>query len=150
MEENKRRLSRRKWWYWAAIAVVFACVFGQRGSGQPVAGHSGAQEISLMVTDISGDSGQKRRMATTGENIEMQDYALYYYQKYFHSDDEVHGIVNLCRGTTTRITVAGEHLVVKVYMSVPGEESELGLLFTGTLLQEYHVDIRSGEVKVVL
>ncbi len=154
----------KKWWFWVIIVVVLAGIFGQGGNKdedkQANTDTSTTQEsqeqtepekneIEFVVSDVHNDVTGKWRIASIAENIEMQDYALDYYKKYFESDDEIHAIVNFNYKTTTKISVMGNLLDVSVYEYVDKEEHDAKLLFSGMLLKEYHVNIDNGEIEEI-
>lgn len=158
----------KKWWFWVIIVVILAAIFGNTGTkggaenGTKDAISSSEQQtkekqgestdkddISFVVTNVPNDVTGNWRIASIAENIEMQDYALDYYKEYFKSDDEIHAIVNFNYKTTTRISVIGNLLDVSVYEYVDKEEHDAKLLFSGTLLKEYHVNIDSGEIEEI-
>lgn len=86
------------------------------------------------------------RLARIAENIDIEEYAVDYYNNYFESDSEVHIIINFTLNTTTRITVMGNVLDVCIMDYVDKEEHDASLACTGTLLKEYHVSIDTGEI----
>lgn len=99
--------------------------------------------------DVRNDTTGNWKISTIAEDVQMVDYALSYYEKYFHGDDEVHGIVNFNYNTTTSITTDGYILYVDVYDYVDGEEHDAKLLFSGTLLQSYFVYLDNGDIEEV-
>ena len=105
--------------------------------------------ISFRVSDVRNDVTGNWRIAKIAENIDMKDYALEYYKKYFKSDDEIHAIVNFNNRTTTQISVMSNLLDVSVYEYVDKEEHDAKLLFSGMLLKEYHINMDTGEIEEV-
>ena len=65
---------------------------------------------------------------------------------YFESDSKVHGIINFNYNTTTKISVVGNLLDVTVYEYVDKEEHDAKLLFSGQLLEEYFINLDTGEI----
>ena len=86
------------------------------------------------------------RLARIAENINIEDYAIDYYNNYFESDSEIHIIINFTLNTTTRITVMGNILDVCIMDYVDKEEHDASLACSGTLLKEYHVNIDTDEI----
>lgn len=56
---------------------------------------------------VRNDVTNKWKHALIVENINIQDYALSYYQTYFKSKDEIHGIINFFNNTSTNLRVSG-------------------------------------------
>ncbi len=89
------------------------------------------------------------RLARIAENINIEEYAVDYYNNYFESDSEIHIIINFTLNTTTRITVMGNLLDVSIMDYVDKEEHDVALACSGTLLKEYHVNIDTGEIEEI-
>ncbi len=87
------------------------------------------------------------RLSKIAENISIEEYAVDYYKNYFEKDNEVHIIINFALNTTTRITVMGDLLDVAVMEYIDKEEHDASLACSGTLLEEYHVNINTGKVE---
>lgn len=156
----------KKWWFWVIIIVVLAAVFGSGGNKDedtvPTASvdKSTATEtsedseqtdseeggIDFVVSDVRNDVTGKWRKCLIAENVEPKDYALDYYKENFKSDDEIHAIVNFNYKTTTKLSVMDNLLAVTIYEYVDKEEHDAKLLFSGMVLDEYFVDIDSGEI----
>lgn len=111
--------------------------------------NSSKNDISFVVSDVRNDVTGNWRIAKIAENIEIQDYALNYYKKYFKNDNEIHAIVNFNYKTTTKISVMGNLLDVTIYEYVDKEEHDANLLFSGMLLKEYHVNKDTGEIEEI-
>lgn len=105
--------------------------------------------LKFVVHDVNNDHTGNWRISTISQNVQMQDYALDYYKKYFKNDKEIHAIVNFNYNTTTQISVIGNLLDVSVYEYVDKEEHDANLLFSGKLLTEYHVDKDTGEIEEI-
>lgn len=101
--------------------------------------------VNRMRNDITGNF----RIATTSKPIQMKDYALEYYKKYFKDDDEIHVIVNFSNSTTTSISNLGilGVLDVSIYEYFEKEEHDAKKLFSGMLLAEYYVDKETGKIE---
>lgn len=106
-------------------------------------------EANFTVSNVRNDVTGNWRISVIAENINMQEYALSYYQKYFTDDKEIHGIVNFNSNTTTKISVIGDMLDVTVYECVDGEEHDADKLFSGILLKQYFVYLDNGDIEEV-
>lgn len=95
--------------------------------------------------DITGNW----RLARIAEDINIEEYAVDYYNNYFESDNEVHIIINFSLNTTTNITVMGNLLDVTIMEYVDKEEHDASLACSGALLKEYHVNIDTGEIEEI-
>ena len=101
------------------------------------------------VSDVRNDVTGNWRISTIAENVDIQEYALSYYKEYFKDDKEIHAIVNFNCKTTTKISVIGNTLDVSIYDYVDGEEHDAKLLFSGTLLKEYSVNMDNGSIEEI-
>ena len=102
---------------------------------------------AVYYESVNNDVTGNWRLAVISENVDIQDYIFSYYQKYFKSDDEVHGIVNLGRNVTTRINKSGNWLLVSEYDYVDGEEHDAKILYSGTPLHSYIVYTDNGDIE---
>lgn len=102
---------------------------------------------AVYYESVNNDATGNWRLAVISENVDIQNYIFSYYQKYFKSDDEVHGIVNLGRNVTTRINKSGNWLLVSEYDYVDGEEHDAKILYSGTPLQSYIVYTDNGDIE---
>lgn len=100
----------------------------------------------IFAGEYRNDTTGKWRLAETSSNIEIQKYALSYYRKYFKSKDEIHIVVNFANKTTTKISNMGGILDVSIHDYVKGEEHDAKSALSGTLLNEYHVNMKSGTI----
>lgn len=89
------------------------------------------------------------RLSRIAENINIEEYAIDYYNNYFKSDSEIHIIINFSLNTTTRIAVMGNLLDVSIMEYVDKEEHDAALACSGMLLSEYHVNIDTGEIEKI-
>lgn len=87
------------------------------------------------------------RLARISEDISIEEYAVDYYNNYFESDDEIHVIINFTLNTTTRIAVMGNLLDVSNMEYVDGEEHDAKVACSGTLLNEYHININNSKIE---
>lgn len=162
---------------WIIICVVAIAVIGsatgnpdsQKPSGSSTANESEslAEQETASQTSVDTDSEDPLgfnvvfsstyrndttgnwRLARIAENINIEEYALDYYNNYFKADNEVHIIVNFTLNTTTRITVMGNLLDVSILEYVDKEEHDAKIACSGMLLSEYHVNIETGEIEQI-
>lgn len=101
--------------------------------------------------NVNNDVTGKWRISKVATTRKATDYALEYYKTLFSSDDEIHGIVNFTDSTTIRITsVLSDTINVSVLSYVDGEEHDAKLLFSGDLLEDYWINIETGEVEDIM
>jgi len=103
----------------------------------------------LVVGNVRNDTTGNWRIATIAESIDITEYALSYYNKYFEDDKEVHAIVNFTYNTTTRISCLGDRLNVTVHEYVKKEEHDAKLLYSGEVLKDYFVYLDNGDIEEV-
>lgn len=101
---------------------------------------------NIDVSTYRNDSTGKWRIATTSDNFDIEKYALSYYLNYFDADDEIHVIVNFTRMTSTKISNLGDTLDVSIHEYTKGEEHDANKALGGMLLNEYHVNIKTGKI----
>lgn len=95
---------------------------------------------------VPNDSTGKWRLSKANTNLNASEYALFYYSYYFESDNEIHAIVNYQNNTTIRICANFGMLDVSVLTHIEGEENDAKMLFGGSVIESYQVDISSGEI----
>ena len=107
-----------------------------------------AEDIDVVFSEsVSKDVTGKCRLARVATEKEIQTYALEYYNSYFQSDDEIHAIVNDSLKTTNKLAkISSDILDIAIYEYIDKEENDAKILFTGTLLANYQVNISTGEV----
>lgn len=98
-----------------------------------------------VVNDVTG----RWRLALVSDGLDMEKYAVSYYQTYFESDAEIHFVVDFTRNTTTKITYVLGSLSVDVYDHADGEEHDAKVMPSGTKLASYLVDVATGEIEEV-
>ncbi len=110
-----------------------------------------ALDSSFSVSDVRNDVTGKLRISVVAENMQMVEYALNYYNRYIHNNEEVHGIVNFNNYTTTYISSLGmdDRLFVTVHEYVDGEEHDANLLFSGMVLEDYIVYTDNGDIEKI-
>ncbi len=104
-------------------------------------------DISFFISDARNDSTGNWSVCAIAEELNIKDYAVDYYETYFESNDETHGIVNFNYNTTTKILVVGDSLNVSVYEYVDKEEHDANIMFSGMLLDEYYINITDGTIE---
>lgn len=104
-------------------------------------------ELDITYYDyVRNDMTGNWRHAIFSKNVNIQDYALSYYQTYFKSKDEIHGITNFYNNTTTNLHVSGNILFCDIHEYVKNEEHDAKLMFSGMLLASYQINIDTGEI----
>lgn len=104
-------------------------------------------DTKFTVSDVRNDVTGKWKISVIAENIDIEEYALSYYQTYFTDDEQTHAIVNFNRNTTTRISCMGDMLDVAIFEYVDKEEHDAKALFSGMLLKEYFIYIDNGDIE---
>ena len=99
---------------------------------------------SSVANDVTG----KWRLATVSTSKAIVTYALNYYQKYFKSDDEIHGIVNKDYNQTYCLSVVGGELSVVTHQYLEGEENDAALLFGGDVISQIFINLDTGTVSI--
>lgn len=104
-------------------------------------------ELDITYYDyVRNDTTGNWRHAIFSKKVNIQDYALSYYQTYFKSKDEIHGITNFYNNTTTNLHVYGNILFCEIHEYVKNEEHDANLMFSGMLLESYQINIDTGEI----
>ena len=116
-----------------------------------VVGKDFSEVSTLKPRTVRNDTTGNWRVTTIAANIEMQEYAVDYYNRYFEGNGlgEFHYIVNFTTNTTTKITNLGSFLEVVVLQYVKGEEHDAKELGGGNLLAQYFVDKETAEVEII-
>lgn len=94
-------------------------------------------------------TGKWRYVGFSESGVDISEYALDYYNKYFKSDDEIHAVINFANKTTTRINCLGDMLFVTVMEYVDKEEHDAKLMFSGAVLQDFIVYTDNGDIESV-
>ncbi len=98
--------------------------------------------------NVKNDKTGKWRLTKVDSTLDVTEYALYYYNNYFESDDEIHAIINYSNDTTIRIraiSVLGL-LDVTTLTHIQGEENDADVLFGGDVINNYMINIKTGEL----
>lgn len=104
---------------------------------------------TFSAANVRNDKTGNWRISKISENINMKEYALSYYKKYFKSDSEIHWIVNFTLKTTTCISVSGNMLFVDVHEYVDGEEHYADTLGSGMTLSKFHIYTDNGDIEKI-
>ena len=99
--------------------------------------------MGKVKNDVTGNW----RWAKVSTDLEPSDYALYYYNTYFKSDDEIHAIINSYSNTTVRLRyLKGLNMLdVGILQHIENEELDAKILFSGDLIEQYQINIETGE-----
>jgi len=95
---------------------------------------------------VKNDTTGNWRLSKVYTDFDALDYALYYYNRYFQADNEIHAIINYSDNTTICIKNALGMLDVTVMSHMDGEENDAKVLFSGDVIQDYLINIESGEL----
>ncbi len=170
-DPQKVKFYKKKWLWAVLIVVLFFGVNppdeGTLGEEVSVAVQSTEETLEVKETaeveilDSNGepiefhphklvdDVTEKWRVSTIAENIQPEDYAIDYYNKYFESTDEVHWVVNFNYNTTTCISRPSGFLDVRVFEYTSKEEHSAKTLGSGMMYAEYFIDLATGEVEKI-
>ena len=105
--------------------------------------------IIKFVSSVPNDVTGKWRLSTVSTTCAIENYALDYYKKLFKSDDEIHAIINFTDNTTSCLSIVGGELNVTVHQYITGEENDAKILFGGSVIAQYYINLTTGEVTVV-
>src|SRR5699024_5000934 len=100
----------------------------------------GNDSVTSKPKDVRNDTTGNWKIATTSEDIDIEDYISDYYKEYME-DDEVHWIVNFTRNTTTSVTKQGNELLLETYERVDKEEHDASTLGSGQDLGSKTIEI---------
>lgn len=106
-------------------------------------------DAKFTVSKVNNDTTGNWRISSIAENINIEEYALSYYNKYFKDNKEIHGIVNFNYKTTTAISYLGDRLDITIHEYVDKEEHDAKLLYSGKVLKEYFVYLDNGDIEEV-
>lgn len=98
-------------------------------------------------SDVRNDTTGNWKVITISENVDIEEYALSYYNTHME-DGEVHHIVNFTRNTTTWLNHLGGLLYVDVKERVEREEHDASILGSGMLLKSY-VIYSDGDIEEI-
>lgn len=101
-------------------------------------------------TSIHGDTTGNWRLARVATEKQIQTYALEYYNSYFQSDDEIHAVINFTLNTTNKLTkISSDILDIVIYDYTEKEEIDAKILFSGTVLDNYQINISTGDINQI-
>lgn len=158
----------KKWWFWLIVIVIFtrvmAFIQGDTTDSQQNVNNSNIKiedtatknepkseldKIEFSINDVRNDVTGNWKISTISEDIEIENYALEYYNKYFKNDKEIHFIVNFKYNTTTSISSIGNLLEVTILEYVKKEEHDAKKLGGGMLLAKYHINKYDGKIEKI-
>ncbi|MCI9615613.1 MAG: hypothetical protein HFG93_10715 [Dorea sp.] len=103
----------------------------------------------IIVENVRNDTTGKWKLVKIADNINIEKYALSYYDKYFESDDEIHAIVNFNYNTTTKLSVFGDKLDVEVHEYVDKEEHDANILYSGMVYENFQIYLDNGDIEKI-
>lgn len=117
----------------------------------PIVDDSKIEGIEFDVQEKEDSNGNKIFISVIREEIDLEQYAVDYYNKFFHDDAEVHGVmIKLPDGnTSTRIAVEDGKIRVTTHAYFGSEERILNRLFHGQKLHDVYVDVETGAIEVI-
>ena len=99
---------------------------------------------------INGDVTGKWRVAIIIDSSDLNAYVVDFYRAYIKDSSELLGIVNHDLKTTTCVrNFLGDWLDISVHQYQPGEENNAKLLFGGKLLDNYWINVATGEINLL-
>ncbi len=96
---------------------------------------------------VQNDVTGNWRLAKTSDILEIENFALDYYNNYFENNNEIHAFVNSADNTTTRIEVIFGDIYVTVFEYVKGEEHDANELFGGGKIADYMIHTDNGDIE---
>lgn len=96
---------------------------------------------------VQNDTTGNWKLAKIPDTLEIEKFALDYFNNYFRSGNEVHAIVNSADNTTTRITVSSDSLNVTIFEHIENEEYDANELFGGEIIADYKVYTDNGDIE---
>lgn len=99
---------------------------------------------------INDDVTGKWRVAIISDSSDLNAYVVDFYKAYIKDSSELLGIVNHDLKTTTCVrNFLGDWLDISVHQYQPGEENNAKLLFGGKLLDNYWINMVTGEINLL-
>jgi len=105
----------------------------------------GLKFLGYVPNDVTG----KWRLAEYTSDSSPESFALDYYKAYFKGDDEIHALINRNQGITAKIGEVFDEVVVTIYQYHQDEEKDAKILFDGTPLAEYYINIGTGAIEKI-
>ena len=99
--------------------------------------------MGKVKNDVTGNW----RWAKVSTDLEPLDYAIYYYKTYFNSNNEIHAIINSYSNTTIRVRYLSglDMLDIGILNHIENEENDAKVLFSGDLIEQYQINLTTGE-----
>lgn len=110
------------------------------------------KDISMLnshfsVSSVRNDKTGNWKISSIASNIQFEEYAASYYDRYFTDDKQIHFIVNFTLKTTSVVSCFGDMLDVTVHEYIDGEEHDANILGGGMVLAEYFVYLDNGDIE---
>ena len=100
--------------------------------------------------NIRNDTTGNWRYSIYSSNDSQEKLALDYYKAFFDSDNEIHALINASLNTTARISfIPPQTLDVTIFEYKKDEEYDASALFSGNILNQYHINIKSNEINEI-
>lgn len=99
---------------------------------------------------VNGDVTGKWRVAIISDSSDLNAYVVDFYKAYIKDSSELLGIVNHDLKTTTCVkNFLGDWLDITIHVYQPGEESDAKKLFGGKVLDNYWINMATGEIDLL-
>ncbi|MCD8364797.1 MAG: hypothetical protein LUC83_03090 [Clostridiales bacterium] len=96
---------------------------------------------------VRNDTTGNWRLGVIYDGSDLNTYVVDYYNYFCKDDSEIHGIVNLGTETTVLISkVMSDTLEISVMEYVDGEEHDANLLYSGSEIERYWINMDTLEV----
>lgn len=99
----------------------------------------GELEDLVYSESVNKDVTGKWRCILITDDIDIKDYAWSAFEKYKKTDEDIIGVINFTKKTSTSIKDLGGFLDVSTYEYIKGEEHDAKEMFGGMLLEEYFI-----------
>lgn len=106
----------------------------------------GVRFLKSVNNDVTGGW----RLAIINDTSDLNDYVVDFYKAYIKDSSELLGIINKDLKTTTCVNnFLGDWLDITIHVYQPGEESSAKKLFGGKVLDEYWINMTTGEINLL-
>lgn len=106
----------------------------------------GVRFLKSVNNDVTGGW----RLAIINDTSDLNDYVVDFYKAYIKDSSELLGIINRDLKTTTCVkNFLGDWLDIRIHVYQPGEESDAKKLFGGKILDEYRINMVTGEINLL-
>lgn len=106
----------------------------------------GVRFLKSVNNDVTGGW----RLAIINDTSDLNDYVVDFYKAYIKDSSELLGIINRDLKTTTCVkNFLGDWLDIRIHVYQPGEESDAKKLFGGKVLDEYRINMTTGEINLL-